>query len=136
MRPPSHETEPRLLTAGVIAAELGVPLHRVLYLLATRPAIRPAARAGILRLYTRAAVELLAGELDRLGDRRCPRGPESTTGKSTGRTASPHASCARPAAATAPPASTGDTDDGPGRAVVRTPRRARRHWEGGQNVHG
>ena len=44
---------PRLITAGVIAAELRVPLHRVQNVLATRPHIRPSARAGTLRLYDR-----------------------------------------------------------------------------------
>jgi hypothetical protein len=36
---------PRLITVGVIAAELHVPLHRVLHVLGTRPHIQPAARA-------------------------------------------------------------------------------------------
>jgi hypothetical protein len=38
-------TSPRLITPGVIASELRVPLHRVLHVLATRPHILPRARA-------------------------------------------------------------------------------------------
>jgi hypothetical protein len=63
-------TPPSLLTPGVIAAELNVPLHRVLYILATRATIRPAARAGILRLYTRASLELVRLELAHIGRHR------------------------------------------------------------------
>lgn len=73
MAPPVLPDPPRLLTPGVIAAELGVPLHRVLYVLATRPAVRPTARAGILRLYNRSAVDLVREELARIGERRIAR---------------------------------------------------------------
>jgi hypothetical protein len=61
---------PRLITAGVIAAELGEPLHRVLNVLATRWHIRPSARAGTLRLYDRRAVELVRQELEAIDARR------------------------------------------------------------------
>jgi hypothetical protein len=47
-------------------------MHRVLHVLATRPAIRPAALAGRVRLYDRRAVEQVRAELraiDRRGDR-------------------------------------------------------------------
>ena len=57
---------PRLLTPGVLADRLGVPLHRVTYILNTRPHIRPAAKAGILRLYDAQAVEAVRAELDRI----------------------------------------------------------------------
>jgi len=53
---------PRLRTPGVIAEELGVPLSRILYLLRTRP-IAPAARAGTLRLYDLAAVDMIRNAL-------------------------------------------------------------------------
>jgi hypothetical protein len=54
------DTIPHLRTPGVIAAELGVPLPRVLYLLRKLGhSIRPVARAGTLRLYDRSAVGLL-----------------------------------------------------------------------------
>lgn len=61
---------PTLKTSGVIAAQLGVPLHRVLYVLRTRGHIRPSARAGALRLYDRAAVTLVREELARIESRR------------------------------------------------------------------
>ena len=48
----------RLRTPGVLAADLDVPLHRVLYVLQTRDHIKPSARAGRLRLYDREALAL------------------------------------------------------------------------------
>lgn len=53
---------PNLLTPGVIARRLAVPLHRVLYVLRTRR-VQPVARAGILRLYTLAHLRLVDSEL-------------------------------------------------------------------------
>ena len=70
------EDEPRLLTAGRIASSLGVPLPRVLRVLATRPHIKPAARAGILRLYRHDAIELVRRELESMEARRMGRGCE------------------------------------------------------------
>ncbi|MCH8151116.1 MAG: hypothetical protein IH830_01930 [Planctomycetes bacterium] len=61
---------PKLRTAGVIAAELGVPLHRVLHVLRTRQHIRPSARAGTLRLYDREALALIRHELNAIDARR------------------------------------------------------------------
>ncbi|MHB1424761.1 MAG: hypothetical protein ACYC3I_16445 [Gemmataceae bacterium] len=61
---------PQLRTPGVIAAELGVCLSRVLYVLRTRGHfIRPIDRAGVLRLYDQAAVEKV-GTVLRAMDRR------------------------------------------------------------------
>lgn len=60
----------RLITPGVIAEELRVPIHRVLYALRSRPNIRPAARAGSLRLYDRAAVVQVREALDEIAARR------------------------------------------------------------------
>lgn len=54
---------PRLRTPGVLADDLGEPLHRVLYVLRTRGHIRPTASAGRLRLYDRRALEALREEL-------------------------------------------------------------------------
>jgi hypothetical protein len=62
---------PRLITPGVIASELRVPLHRVLHVLATRPHITPSARAGTLRLYDRRAVAMVRHELNAIDARRC-----------------------------------------------------------------
>ncbi len=61
---------PRLRTPGVIADELSVPLHRVLYVLRTRPHITPSARAGRLRLYDRQAVMLVREALINIDRRR------------------------------------------------------------------
>jgi hypothetical protein len=55
---------PRLLTTGLLATRLGLPLHRVLHILATRPHIQPAARAGTLRLYTLDALDAVRREID------------------------------------------------------------------------
>ncbi len=46
--------EPQLATVGLIARSLGVPVSRVQYIVLTR-GIRPAARAGTLRLFDTAA---------------------------------------------------------------------------------
>jgi len=71
-------TEPSLLTPGRIASELGVPLSRVVYILATRPHIRPAARAGILRLYERQAIAYVRYELNLMNARRqCEKGVDN-----------------------------------------------------------
>lgn len=67
------EVEPRLITPGVIAAKVGEPLHRVLHVLATREHIRPAARAGTLRLYDKEAVALVRHELNAIDARRSRR---------------------------------------------------------------
>lgn len=66
----STSTTPRLRTPGVLAELLGVPLHRVEYILRTRPHIRAAARAGRLRLYDNHALALLRHELNSIDARR------------------------------------------------------------------
>lgn len=66
----SKVSEPRLLSPGVIARELKVPLHRVVNVLDTRPHIRPLARAGIIRLYDREAVAMVRHELNAIDARR------------------------------------------------------------------
>ena len=60
---------PQLRTPGVIAAELDAPLNRVLYILRQRR-IRPIGRAGVLRLYDRAAVETVRNALREIDGRR------------------------------------------------------------------
>ena len=62
---------PRLITPGIIAAELRQPLHRVQHVLATRRHIAPSARAGTLRLYDRRAVAMVRHELNAIDARRC-----------------------------------------------------------------
>lgn len=64
---------PRLITSGVIAAELGVPLHRVLRILSTRRHIVPSAVAGTLRLYDQRAIAQVRHELNAIDARRCRR---------------------------------------------------------------
>lgn len=66
----STSTTPRLRTPGVLAELLNVPLHRVEYILRTRPHIRAAARAGRLRLYDNHALALLRHELNSIDARR------------------------------------------------------------------
>ena len=61
--------EVRLITVGVLAESLGVPLARVLYVLRTRP-IRSAARAGTVRLFDKAAVAEVRAALDEMDARR------------------------------------------------------------------
>jgi hypothetical protein len=56
------ENTPQLRTPGVIAAELDAPLSRVLYAL-RKHGIKPIGRAGILRLYDRAAVDIVRKSL-------------------------------------------------------------------------
>lgn len=73
----STDSTPKLITAGVIAKQLREPLHRVLNVLATRPHIRPSARAGTLRLYDRNAVAMVRHELNAIDARRDARPNES-----------------------------------------------------------
>jgi hypothetical protein len=65
---------PTLTTPGRIAAELGIPLGRVLYVLSTRGHIRPRARAGTLRLYDRQAVAMIRHEINSIDARRGGKG--------------------------------------------------------------
>ena len=60
----NQEVVARLRTPGWLAADLDVPLHRVLYVLQTRDHIKPSARAGRLRLYDREALALIRHELN------------------------------------------------------------------------
>ena len=64
---------PQLRTPGRLAAELGVPLHRVSHILATRPHIRPSARAGTLRLFASEAVAQVRHEINAQDARRSQR---------------------------------------------------------------
>jgi len=70
-------TPPRMRTPGIIAANLGVPLHRVLHILGTRAHIKPSARAGTLRLYDLQAVAQVRHELHAQDARRARRQGEA-----------------------------------------------------------
>ena len=61
-------TETRALTIGVIAEQLGIPLHRVEYLIKSRD-IRPVQRAGHLRVFDATALDALRKEI-RMGRRQ------------------------------------------------------------------
>jgi hypothetical protein len=61
----------QLNTTGRISKMLREPLHRINYILATRPHIQPAAWAGNLRLYDRRAVAMIRHELNAIDARRC-----------------------------------------------------------------
>ena len=65
----ANTTIPRLCTPGRIAEDLGVPVPRVLYVLNTRQ-IRPIARAGNARLYSREAVARIRHELNAIDAKR------------------------------------------------------------------
>ena len=71
---PGSSQPPVLITAGVIASELGQPIHRVVRVLATRPWIKPAALAGRVRLFDRRAIEQVRAELAAIDRRRVPLG--------------------------------------------------------------
>ena len=71
---------PRLITSGVMAQNLNVPLHRVLRILRTRPHIVPAAYAGNVRLYDAAAIVTVRQELAAVDARRCTRQEVSIDG--------------------------------------------------------
>ena len=67
------ESVPNLITPGVIAERLGVPLHRVVHVLRTRGHIRPCARAGTLRLYGANDLAAVRHELNAMDARRPSR---------------------------------------------------------------
>ncbi|MCH7728353.1 MAG: hypothetical protein IH991_18030 [Planctomycetes bacterium] len=65
---------PRLRTPGVIAEEVNGSLQRILYVLRTRPHIKPTALAGRLRLYDRSAVAMVRHELNAIDAKRDRKG--------------------------------------------------------------
>lgn len=60
---------PRLLTVGLIAEQLSVPVHRVVYVLKTRRWIKPSAYAAGLRLYDRESLEAIRLQLEATANR-------------------------------------------------------------------
>lgn len=66
---------PRLVTVGVIASELGVPVDRVCRILRTRSHIKPRAYAGNVRLFDNAAIAQVRHEVNAIDARQgCRRG--------------------------------------------------------------
>ena len=67
-------TPPRLVTVGVIAAELGVPPDRVCRILRSRPHIKAVAYAANTRLFDNAAIAQVRHELNAIEARRAEGG--------------------------------------------------------------
>lgn len=65
----AHST-PRLATVGKLALLLRVPVHRIQYVLRTRPHIRPRARAGGIRCFDDDAIAEIRHELNAIDARR------------------------------------------------------------------
>ena len=63
----------RMLTTGQIASELGVPVHRVLYVLRSRE-LKADAKAGHYRLYGEKVLEEVRRELSSIGELRVKEG--------------------------------------------------------------
>ena len=63
---------PALLTVGVLAQELGVPVSKISYVLQSRPNLQECARAGTLRLFDRATAGKIGEELQLIEQRRPP----------------------------------------------------------------
>ena len=61
---------PRLVTVGVIAAELDVAVDRVCRVLRARPHIKPRAYAGNVRLFDNATIAQVRHELNAIDARR------------------------------------------------------------------
>lgn len=61
---------PKLATPAEIARLLGVPLHRVEYVLRSRQHIKPAATAGVARCFDDAAVAQVRHEVQAIDARR------------------------------------------------------------------
>ena len=60
-----HTHIPNLPTVGEIVRRTGAPIHRIEYIVRTRN-IQPSGRAGHVRIFTEADVELIASELRRI----------------------------------------------------------------------
>lgn len=63
--------KPALLTVGRIATILGIPIHRVRFVLATRSDIEPTAFAGRTRLFDKRALARIRYEVAAMDARRC-----------------------------------------------------------------
>jgi len=65
---------PRLATPAEVARILGVPLHRVEYVLRSRAHIRPRAIAGSVRCFDDEAIARIRHELNAIDARRAGKG--------------------------------------------------------------
>ena len=63
---------PELNTLGKVAQHLQVPVHRVQYIVRSRPHLRPAATAGRLRLFDDKTIEQIAKELQTIDSKGAP----------------------------------------------------------------
>lgn len=61
---------PQLITVGVLAQALGIPVDRVSRILRNRPHIRPRAYAGNVRLFDSEAIAQVRYEINRIDARR------------------------------------------------------------------
>lgn len=57
------------ITAGTMAERLGVPIHKVQYVLRSRQ-IEPVGKAGVLRVYSEEQLAEVAANLDAINDRQ------------------------------------------------------------------
>ena len=64
------ESVPQLATIGEVAKLLHVPLHRIEYILRSRPHIRPSATAGGIRCFNDDSVAQIRHELNSMDARR------------------------------------------------------------------
>lgn len=65
-----QNTDPiELNTLGKVAQHLQVPVHRVQYIVRSRPHLRPIATAGRLRLFDTKTIEQIAKELQTIDSR-------------------------------------------------------------------
>ena len=69
-----HRPTPTLVTVGVIASEVGVPVDRVCRILRSRPYIRPRAYAGNVRLFDNTAIAQVRHEINKQDARRARAG--------------------------------------------------------------
>lgn len=65
---------PELNTLGKVAQHLRVPVHRVQYIVRSRPHLRPAATAGRLRLFDDKTIEQIANELRNIDSKGATNG--------------------------------------------------------------
>ena len=73
MEQPTKKPPAQLLTVPRMAERLGVPFHRVEYVLKTRRYIRPTAKAGNVRLFNEEALLFVQFELELIDDRNAKR---------------------------------------------------------------